>query len=73
MNDLESLSASDAALALAQGKIKAEYLVLACLDRIGQRERTIKAWVSLGKENAIIRARQLDRGSSTGLLQKTGR
>jgi Asp-tRNA(Asn)/Glu-tRNA(Gln) amidotransferase A subunit family amidase len=68
MNDLESLSASDAALALAQGKIKAEHLVLACLDRIGQRERTIKAWVSLGKENAIVRARQLDRGASTGLL-----
>ncbi|MFY8184209.1 MAG: amidase, partial [Polynucleobacter sp.] len=68
MNDLESLSASDAALALAQGKIKAEHLVLACLDRIGQRERTIKAWVSLGKEHAIVRARQLDRGASTGLL-----
>jgi len=68
MKDLESLSASDAALALAQGKIKAEHLVLACLDRIGQREPTIKAWVSLGKENAIARARQLDRGASTGLL-----
>jgi len=68
MNDLESLSASDAALALAQKKISAEQLVLACLDRIGQRERTIKAWVSLGKENAIVRARQLDRGASTGLL-----
>lgn len=68
MNDLESLSASDAALALAQKKITAEQLVLACLDRIGQREPTIKAWVSLGKENAIVRARQLDRGASTGLL-----
>lgn len=68
MNDLESLSASEAALALAQRKIKAEHLVLACLDRIGQRERTIKAWVSLGKENAVVRARQLDRGAITGLL-----
>lgn len=68
MNDLESLSASEAALALAQKKIKAEDLLLACLDRIGQRESLIKAWVSLGKENAIARARQLDRGGSTGLL-----
>ena len=68
MKDLESLSASQAAKALARREIKATDLLLACLDRIGQRESIIKAWVSLGKENALARARELDRGAIKGLL-----
>ena len=59
MKDLESLSASQAVQALAKREIKATDLLLACLDRIGQRESTVKAWVSLGKENALARAREL--------------
>ena len=53
MKDLESLSASQAAKALSRREIKASDLLLSCLDRIGQRESTVKAWVSLGKENAL--------------------
>jgi Asp-tRNA(Asn)/Glu-tRNA(Gln) amidotransferase A subunit family amidase len=68
MKDLESLSASQAAKALAKREIKATDLLLACLDRIGQRESIVKAWVSLGKENALARARELDRGAIKGLL-----
>ena len=68
MKDLESLSASQAAQALAKREIKATDLLLACLDRIGQRENIIKAWVSLGKENALARARELDKGAIRGLL-----
>ena len=68
MKDLESLSASQAAKALSKRDIKATDLLLSCLDRIGQRESSIKAWVSLGKENALARAKALDKGPIQGLL-----
>ncbi|QWD64973.1 amidase [Polynucleobacter sp. MWH-UH2A] len=68
MKDLESLSASQAAKKLAKREIKATDLLLACLDRIGQRESALKAWVSLGKENALARAKALDKGAIKGLL-----
>ena len=68
MKDLESLSASQAAKALSRREIKATDLLLSCLDRIGHRESVVKAWVSLGKENALARAKQLDKGAVQGLL-----
>jgi len=68
MKDLESLSASQAARALARRDIKATDLLLSCLDRIGHRESLVKAWSSLGKENALARARELDKGSIKGIL-----
>ena len=68
MKDLESLSASQAARALARRDIKATDLLLSCLDRIGQRESLVKAWSSLGKEGALARAKELDKGSIKGLL-----
>lgn len=68
MKDLESLSASQAVRAIARRDIKATDLLLSCLDRIGQRESLIKAWVSLDKENALVRARELDKGPIKGIL-----
>lgn len=68
MKDLESLSASQAARALARREIKATNLLLSCLDRIGHRESLVRAWSSLGKENALARARELDKGSIKGIL-----
>lgn len=68
MKDLESLSASQASRALTKREVKAVDLVLACLDRIGQRESIIRAWSSLGKENALARAKQLDKGAIQGIL-----
>lgn len=68
MNDLESLSAIQAARALSRREITATDLLLSCLDRIGQRESIIKAWASLGKENALARAKELDKGPVKGLL-----
>ena len=68
MKDLESLSAFQAAKKLAKREIKATDLLLACLDQIGQRENIVKAWASLGKENALARAKALDKGSIKGLL-----
>lgn len=68
MKDLESLSASQAIKALSKREIKAIDLLLSCLDRIGQRESHVKAWTSLGKENALSRAKELDKGTFKGLL-----
>ena len=68
MKDLESLSASQAVKALCRREIKASELLLSCLDRIGQKESQVKAWASLGKENALARAKLLDKGAITGLL-----
>ena len=68
MKDLESLSASQAIKALSRREIRAADLLLSCLDRIGHRDSVVKAWTSLGKENALSRAKQLDKGSFQGLL-----
>lgn len=68
MKDLESLSATQAIKALSKREIKAADLLLSCLDRIGQRESYVKAWTSLGKENALSRAKELDKGSFKGIL-----
>ena len=68
MKDLESLSATQAIKALSRREIKATNLLLSCLDRIGQRESIVKAWTSLGKENALTRAKQLDKGAFQGIL-----
>ena len=68
MKDLESLSATQAINALAKREIKATDLLLSCLDRIGQKESLVKAWTSLGKENALSRAKQLDKGAFQGIL-----
>ena len=68
MKDLESLSASQAIKALSKREIKATDLLLSCLDRIGQRESHVKAWTSLGKENALSRAKELDKGAFKGIL-----
>ena len=68
MKDLESLSASQAVKALSKREIKASDLLLSCLDRIGQKESQVRAWASLGKENALARAKLLDKGAVKGLL-----
>ncbi len=68
MKDLESLSATQAIKALSKREIKATDLLLSCLDRIGQKESLVKAWTSLGKENALSRAKQLDKGAFQGIL-----
>ena len=68
MKDLESLSASQAAKALSRREIKSSDLLLSCLDRIGQKESILKAWVSLDKENALSRAKTLDKGPVKGIL-----
>ena len=70
--DLAWLSAADAARLIAKGEITSQMLVQACLERIGEREDTVKAWVHLDADYALAQARERDEwrteGRSTGPL-----
>ncbi len=68
MKNLATLSATQAAKALAQRDIKAEDLLLDCLNQIGMREPKVQAWVSFAKVHAQTQARDLDRGPIQGIL-----
>ncbi len=57
---LNQLSATDAAAAIAAGKITSEALVTACLERIAQRENDVRAWAFVDPRLALEQARQCD-------------
>jgi Asp-tRNA(Asn)/Glu-tRNA(Gln) amidotransferase A subunit family amidase len=65
---LERLTASEGARLIATGRITAESLVRACLDRIEAREPIVRAWTFLDPDAAIRQARQRDRTTPTGPL-----
>ncbi len=44
---MKPLSATEAAKAIEAGTLTSEKLVQACLDRIAERDGTVKAWVHL--------------------------
>ena len=50
------------------GRLTAEAIVRAHLDRIDQRDADVLAWSHLAREAALERARVLDRGPRQGLL-----
>jgi Asp-tRNA(Asn)/Glu-tRNA(Gln) amidotransferase A subunit family amidase len=62
------LDASTAAHQMRQGKLRAEDLLRACLERIEEREVQVQAWAHLEPEAALRRARALDRSGVAGLL-----
>ena len=57
---LNELSATQAAVRIANGEISSEDLVRACLARIAEREASIKAFARVGAEAAILAARDAD-------------
>jgi Asp-tRNA(Asn)/Glu-tRNA(Gln) amidotransferase A subunit family amidase len=63
-----TLTAVEAARAIASGALKAEALVRACLERIAAREPVVGAWTHLDEAGAIAAARRVDRGETKGLL-----
>jgi Asp-tRNA(Asn)/Glu-tRNA(Gln) amidotransferase A subunit family amidase len=65
---LHQLDAWQAAEALARRDIQSLDLVRACLDRIGQRDAEIHAFVELNADAALALARKLDAGPVRGLL-----
>src|SRR5262245_29192232 len=65
---LNKLSASEVARGVAQGTFTAESVTRACLDRIDQREKAVKAWAFIDPELALKQARERDRAKNRGPL-----
>jgi Asp-tRNA(Asn)/Glu-tRNA(Gln) amidotransferase A subunit family amidase len=62
--DLNLLTATAAARAIASGEITAEDLIRGCLARIDQREPTVRAWASLDPARALSEARERETAPS---------
>jgi amidase len=60
MKPLHTLTATEAAAAIAAGTLTSEALVAACLDRLEAREPEIKAWAHLDPKLALQQARERD-------------
>jgi len=60
MTELHQLSATEARARLQAGRLSAEALVAACLERIRAREPQVQAWVCLDPERALAQARAAD-------------
>src|ERR1044071_8382130 len=68
MPDPLSLSAREAAREIAAGRLRAEALMMACLERIAARDPEIGAWQYLDPEAAIEAARHRDGSAPSGPL-----
>ena len=68
MQQLNQLSASEAARRLATREITAEQMARACLARIVEREAAVGAWIHLDPVAVLAEARQLDAGPVRGPL-----
>jgi Asp-tRNA(Asn)/Glu-tRNA(Gln) amidotransferase A subunit family amidase len=68
MPDPLSLSVRDAAQEIAAGRLTAEALTTACLDRIAAREAVVGAWHYLDRDAALAAARQRDSEPPRGPL-----
>jgi Asp-tRNA(Asn)/Glu-tRNA(Gln) amidotransferase A subunit family amidase len=55
------LTATEASRRLETREITCEALVAACLERIGERDETVRAWAYLDRKRALEHARALDR------------
>jgi len=62
------LTATDAARRLAEGSLTSEALVSSCLERIAEREATVRAFAHLDRELALPEARACDRRGRPGPL-----
>jgi len=65
---LNELSACDIAQGVAAGAFSAEAVVRACLDRIEERDKQVKAWAFIDAKLALDQARALDRTGAKGAL-----
>ena len=68
MTDPRSLGAREAAREIAAGRLSAEALAVACLDRIAAHESVVGAWEYLDREQALAEARRRDREAPRGSL-----
>ncbi len=68
MQQLNRLTASEAARLLAARAISDEEMARACLARIEAREATVGAWIHIDADAALAQARLLDAGAVRGPL-----
>ena len=68
MSRLNELSAVAAAAEMAAGRLTAEHLTRACLERIAERENDVRAWAYLSPDRVIAEARARDREPRRGPL-----
>ena len=68
MENLNDLTATEAAARIADGEISSEDLVRSCLDRIHAREETVGAWQYLDDDRALAAARATDAEDPRGPL-----
>ena len=54
---------------LEDGELSAEAVVRSCLERIAEREPVVRAWSHLAGEEALAKARKLDRAKQKPLLR----
>jgi Asp-tRNA(Asn)/Glu-tRNA(Gln) amidotransferase A subunit family amidase len=71
-NDWYTLTASEALVAIASGRLTSVELVKSCLARISETDGAIKAWAFLDEDAALAQAAECDRiriaGMATGPL-----
>ncbi|HEV8677105.1 MAG TPA: amidase [Methylomirabilota bacterium] len=60
------LTAVAAAAAIRRGKLTAEEVVAACLERIAEREPVVGAWAFLDRDHAVGQAREADAARRAG-------
>ena len=65
---LHELGAARAARMIAEGRLTAEALVNACLERIATRDPEVHAWAALDANFALAQARACDRSPARGPL-----
>jgi Asp-tRNA(Asn)/Glu-tRNA(Gln) amidotransferase A subunit family amidase len=68
MSGPNTLTATEITRQIDAGKLTAEAVVRAHLERIDKRDADVLAWSHLAREAALDRARLLDRGPRKGLL-----
>jgi len=65
---LNELTATEIVAAIGHGRTTCEAIVQACLDRIAEREPTVRAWAHLNPEAALASARAFDNSDQRGPL-----
>ncbi|MFY0692755.1 MAG: amidase [Paracoccaceae bacterium] len=66
MADPHTLSATEAALRIREGRLSSVDLVKSCLKRISETEEALKAWACLDEEKALAQAEEADRIRKSG-------
>ena len=68
-DQLRALSVIEAAQAIARGEVTSQALVRALIERIEEREGSVRAWASFDADRALAQARACDEGDVKGPLR----